>query len=81
MMKVKKITGTRDAVRIEFEDAKILLLTGELTITPEFYADIFSIIKWDPPFENEIITEDIKKQIIKSVEDYNKSTEIPIIFD
>lgn len=80
-MKIKKITGTRDSVRIEFEDAKILHLTGELTITPEFYADIFSITKWDPPFENEIITEDVKKQIVKSVEDYNKRTEIPIIFD
>lgn len=80
-MKVIKINGTRDTIRIEFEDAKILHLTGELTITPEFYADVFSINKWDPPFQNEIITEGVKNQIIKSIEDYNKSTKIPVIFD
>jgi hypothetical protein len=34
-----KITGTRSQIKVEIDD-KIILINGELTTTPAFYADI-----------------------------------------
>lgn len=51
-MKVKSIKGTRSTVVILFEDDKNIVLTGELTTEPKFYADISSINKWGSPFDN-----------------------------
>jgi hypothetical protein len=80
-MKVKSIKGTRSTATVLFEDNKAIVLTGELTTEPKFYADISSIKKWEPPFENDLITEEIKKDIIKSVEDHSKTAEVKVVFD
>lgn len=80
-MKIISIEGSRSSVKIEFEDGKKIILTGELTMTPIFYADISSLQHWEPPFENDKINENIKLNLIKTVEEYSKTKGIPIIFD
>lgn len=79
-MNVKNINGTRSTIEVEI-DNKQIIITGELTTTPIFYADIDSIKNWEPPYEQEPITENEKKEIISSIEKASKKGKIPIIFD
>ncbi|TWP23457.1 hypothetical protein ETU10_06930 [Apibacter muscae] len=63
-------------------DNKKMVLTGEGTTTPAFYADIKSMKNWEPPYENEKITELEKQEIIKVIEQMSqKQGEIPIYFE
>jgi hypothetical protein len=40
------------------------LISGELTFEPPvFYADLNSFKNWNPPFDNETISEDEKKKL------------------
>jgi hypothetical protein len=80
-MQVKSIKGTRSTATVLFEDSKAIVLTGELTTEPKFYADISSIKKWKPPFESDLTTEEVKKDIIKSVEEHSKTIEVKVVFD
>lgn len=80
-MKVISTKGTRGSVKIEFEDGKKIVVTSELTMTPIFYADISSIVNWEPPHNNEVIDKNTKNKIINSIEEYSKTGEIPIVFD
>lgn len=79
-MEIKKITGTRGSITVEIDD-KFLLISGELTITPVFYADKKSIEYWEKPFDKIKISEEEKKQIISLIEAETRQAEVPIIFD
>jgi len=79
-MNVKNIKGTRSTIEVEI-DNKQIIITGELTTTPIFYADIDSIKNWEPPYEQEPITENEKKEIISSIEKASKKGKIPVVFD
>jgi len=77
--KIIKIEGiNRGLIRVFIDDMN-LLISGELTTTPVFYANLNSIIKW----ENsglEICKED-KEQIIKLVIEFSENSQIKIFFD
>lgn len=75
-----KITGTKSSLKVEIGQ-KTLLIKGELTTTPAFYADINSIIKWEPPFENELIDDIERKKIISEILAANQSNKMKIIFE
>jgi uncharacterized beta-barrel protein YwiB (DUF1934 family) len=77
---IEVLGGTRSELKIKV-DKRILTITGELTTTPIFYADILSIKNWDSPFENISLTEEEKKEIIRQVERNTKNSHVPIIFD
>lgn len=63
-------------------DNRTMLLTGEGTITPAFYADIKSMKNWEPPYENEKITESEKQEIIEVIEKMSQQHgKVPIYFD
>ncbi len=79
-MNIKDIKGTRSSIEVEL-DNKQIIISGELTTTPIFYADIASIKKWEPPYENEIITDTEKNEIIKAIERESKKGKIPVVFD
>lgn len=79
-MNIKSIKGTRSAIEVEI-DNKQIIITGELTTTPVFYADINSIKHWKPPYENEIITATERNEIIQAIERESKNKKVPIIFD
>jgi Immunity protein 74 len=61
-----KITGTRSTVTIE-ENGKKLILSGELTTEPAFYADRDSIQYWLTEKGNASITEDEKLDLISRI--------------
>ncbi|MBE9468860.1 MAG: hypothetical protein IMY72_11170 [Bacteroidetes bacterium] len=76
-----KITGTRSHIRVEIE-GKVILINGELTTTPAFYADIKSIKKWEPPYDQEEITEEEKTKLIQIItEESQKEGNIRVYFE
>jgi len=80
-MKVTKFEGIgRDLIKVYF-DKKYILITGELTMTPIFYANISSIVKWESPYEKETIDENVKKEIIESIQNYTKDSKVKVVFD
>jgi hypothetical protein len=82
-MKITKFEGIGRGlilIKIHFNE-KSILITGELTITPIFYADISSIKKWDPPYENEEIDDSTRNDIIESIENYTKEAKVKVLFD
>jgi hypothetical protein len=79
-MEIKNITGTRGTITVEIDD-KMIIITGELTITPVFYADIDSIKKWESPHDNVEISEKDKLEIIRLIEEKTKDAKVPIVFD
>ena len=79
-MEIKNITGSRGNITVEIDD-KMIIITGELTITPVFYADIDSIKKWELPHDNAEISEKDKSEIIRLIEEKTKDAKVPIVFD
>lgn len=75
-----KITGTRSYILVEF-DHRTVKIQGELTTTPTFYADLNSIKNWEPPFDNLVISEGEKKQIIEAILKENRTSKIQIILE
>ena len=78
-----KIRMTRSDIVIEIDKRKIKI-SGELAIDPPvFYADILGIKNWEPPHENELITEDDIRHLISRVEkEHNvKEGAVKILFD
>lgn len=74
------ITGDRNFIWIEF-DNRTVKISGELTTTPAFYAEINSMNYWEAPFENVKITEKEKDEIIKSVIEDTKDKPFKIYFE
>jgi hypothetical protein len=70
----------RGKIKVIIED-KSLIITGELTLIPAFYADISSIKSWEPPFEKEMIDEKTREWIIQSIIEYTQDKDIKIYFD
>ena len=75
-----KIIGSRSYIIVDYDHRNIKII-GELTTTPIFYADIASIKKWEPPFDNIEVTEKGKVNIIQRITDETKNKELKIIFD
>lgn len=75
-----KITGTRSSLKIEI-DNKVLLITGELTTTPAFYADINSIKFWQTPNGDIPISNEERELLIVQIADEGKRKSMPIFFD
>ncbi|MDM1044322.1 hypothetical protein HX004_05645 [Myroides sp. 1354] len=80
-MKVEYSILTPSTMKIIVDNKKEMYIQGEGTTEPKFYADIDSIKNWEPPYEQEPITENEKKEIISSIEKASKKGKIPIIFD
>jgi len=75
-----KITGTRSYILVEF-DYRTIKIAGELTTVPAFYADINSIKNWESPYDNIIITEEEKKEIIKRILQETEDKAFKIYFE
>lgn len=59
-MKVEYSILTSSIMKIIVDGKQEMYITGKGTSEPKFYADIISIKKWEPPFDNEEITEEVK---------------------
>jgi len=60
---------------------KRTIVTGELTLTPAFYADINSLQHWIAPHEDIEIPEAEKQIIISTIMNESKDKKLRIYFD
>jgi len=67
-------------MEVNYEE-KMLIVSGELTTTQAFYADIVSIKKWEAPYENTSLTEDEKNVIINTITADSKDMPVKVYFD
>lgn len=74
-----KITGTMSYIKVEI-DGKIVKIEGEKVIGG-FIAFKNTIKNWEPPYENEIIDEKLKQEIIQKVCDKTKNSHLVITFE
>lgn len=75
---IKKITGTRGYIDVEFED-RIIRIDGELTFTPEFYAVKSTMKDLNQPGLRLLDTE--KDQLVTEILAYNENQYVKIIFE
>ena len=72
----------KSTIEVLFDNHKSIIISGEWTTTPAFYADKISIKKWNNPFANIVITELEKKEIIDKILEYSKKNgPLPIYFE
>lgn len=64
-----RITGARSYILVAF-DHRTVKIQGELTTTPAFYAMKNSIKAWEKPYDDILITDEEKRQIIKKVTEH-----------
>ena len=76
-----KITCGRSCIKVLTDEGKEIIIQGELTLTPKFYADFSSINKWESPFENEVFSEQMKKKLAYQIINESLSTEVPVVFE
>ena len=73
------ITGTMSYIKVEIE-GKTVKIEGEKLIGG-FIAFKNTIKNWEPPYENEIIDEKLKQEIIQKVSDKTKNSHLVITFE
>ena len=73
------ITGTMSYIKVESE-GKTVKIEGEKVIGG-FIAFKNTIKNWEPPYENEIIDEKLKQEIIQKVSDKTKNSHLVITFE
>lgn len=59
-----KITGTMSSITFDMEDGHIMKAKGEMLINKTFAVDKSTIKQWEPPFENEQLSEEDVEEII-----------------
>lgn len=74
-----KITGTSSSVNVDFGN-RSLTIKGEFMVGG-FIAYSDTILCWDSPFGNEIIDNETKQKIIKSVIDETCDKDFKIVFE
>lgn len=69
----------RSAFEVFFDNGKSIRVLGEMMAVPEFYADppISSIKKFEAPYQNEEITEDIRQEIVNKIIKYSRENGNP----
>jgi hypothetical protein len=79
IIEYKIITPSKLAI---YYNQKTIIISGEVTLTPIFYANIDDFNYWKPPFEKERISEEEKKEIIDFItKDSCKEGKTKIVFD
>ena len=74
-----KITGTMSYIKVEI-DEKVVKIEGEM-IVGGFVAFKNTIRNWEPPYENEVIDDKIKKEIVDKVINETKNSHLVITFE
>ena len=79
-MKIDYSIITRSEILVEMNGKK-MLISGEGTTIPSFYADIKSMQKWEEPCEDLKVTEEEKKVIIDYISKESQLRGIEVFFD
>jgi hypothetical protein len=75
-MNIKFEIKSRGSMLVQYGKRSVLI-SGELTFEPPvFYADKISFKNWNPPFNNEVISENQKDEIISFITNSEGSTKI-----
>lgn len=74
-----KITGTMSYIKVEV-DGRIVKIEGEKVIGG-FIAFKNTIKNWEPPYENEVIDEKLKHEIISKITYETKNSHLVITFE
>lgn len=74
-----KITGTMSYIKVEI-NGKTVKIEGEKVIGG-FIAFKNTIRNWEPPYENEVIDENLKEEIMKRVTNETKNSHLVITFE
>ncbi|QKJ85718.1 hypothetical protein PMPD1_0746 [Paramixta manurensis] len=74
-----KITGTRSYIVLD-ENGRKIKVKGEM-IVGGFIADVSSMKKFEPPYENEVLTEGIKRDYIDKTIKKTTGTHMVITFE
>lgn len=74
-----KITGTMSYIKVEI-NGKTVKIEGEKVIDG-FIAFKNTIRNWEPPYENEVIDENLKEEIMKRVTNETKNSHLVITFE
>ena len=74
-----KITGTMSYIKVEI-DGKVVKISGEKVIGG-FVAYKKTIKNWEPPYDNEVIDDKIKQEVIDKVIDKTKNSHLVITFE
>lgn len=81
-MKIKYDIISRGIMEVEIDEKK-MIITGEVILEPpSFYANINSVNKFEPPYDDLAISDDLKFKIIKAIvlESY-KNKNVRIFFN
>ena len=76
-----KITGSSYYIKFDLENGYILKAEGERLIGKKFIVYKDSMKSWEPPHEDELVTEGQIVDIIKEVKLSSDENTIPIIFE
>ena len=74
-----KITGTMSYIKVEI-DGKVVKIRGE-KIIGGFVAYKNAINNWESPYDNEVIDDKMKQEIIDKVIDKTKNSHLVITFE
>tara|TARA_R110000868_G_C10546586_1_gene735486 strand:- start:61 stop:306 length:246 start_codon:yes stop_codon:yes gene_type:complete len=81
-MKIKYDIISRGKMEVKIDDKRIIVF-GEVSLEPlSFYANINSIDKFEPPYDDLIINDDMKFKIIKAIiQESYKENNVKIFFN
>lgn len=74
-----KITGTMSYIKVEI-DGKVVKIEGE-KIIGGFVAFKNTIKNWEPPYDNEVIDDKLKQEIMDRVINETKNSHLVITFE
>ena len=82
IMKIKYDIISRGKMEVKIDDKRIIVF-GEVSLEPlSFYANINSIDKFEPPYDDLIINDDMKFKIIKAIiQESYKENNVKIFFN
>lgn len=80
-MKIDYTIITPSVMKVLVDGKKELLILGEATLTPVFYAYKNSIKSWEPPFETIPLTAIEITEIIRQIQKISRTREVKVIFE
>ena len=76
-----KIQGTRGSITFDYENGYSLEAQGELCMDHTFWVNVQSIKFWNPPHEDERVTQQQLIQLITDVAEETRDSHMTVKFD
>ena len=79
--KLMKITGSNSYVKFDLENGYVVKAEGEMLVGGKFVVFKNSMKTWEPPHENEELSEDEIQNIIDQVQKSMNENTVQILFE